>query len=52
MVLIPVRMDLKGVVRNGIEVAALFPRAAGDLFLDKSKRLWFCKGATTWKQIA
>jgi hypothetical protein len=24
----------------------------GDLFLDKSKRLWFCKGGTTWKQIA
>jgi len=25
---------------------------AGDLFLDKSKRLWFCKGGTTWKQLA
>jgi hypothetical protein len=24
----------------------------GDLFLDKSGRLWFCKGGTTWKQIA
>jgi len=26
--------------------------AKGDLFVDKSGRLWFCKGATTWKQIA
>jgi len=26
--------------------------AAGDLFVDKSKRLWFCKGGTSWKQIA
>lgn len=25
---------------------------AGDLFVDKSKRLWFCKGGTTWKQLA
>jgi hypothetical protein len=24
----------------------------GDLFLDKNKRLWFCKGGTTWVQIA
>jgi hypothetical protein len=24
----------------------------GDLFLDKNKRLWFCKGGKTWKQIA
>lgn len=24
----------------------------GDLFLDSNKRLWFCKGGTTWKQIA
>lgn len=24
----------------------------GDLFVDKSKRLWFCKGGTTWKQLA
>jgi hypothetical protein len=24
----------------------------GDLFLDKNKRLWFCKGGTSWKQIA
>jgi hypothetical protein len=26
--------------------------AVGDLFLDKSHRLWFCKGGTVWKQIA
>jgi hypothetical protein len=26
--------------------------ALGDLFLDKNKRLWFCKGGTTWKQLA
>lgn len=24
----------------------------GDLFVDKSGRLWFCKGGTTWKQLA
>src|SRR5262249_7932292 len=24
---------------------------AGDLFVDGSKRLWFCEGGTTWKQI-
>jgi len=23
----------------------------GDLFLDKNKRLWFCKGGTSWRQI-
>jgi hypothetical protein len=34
--------------------AATHPRSgsAGDLFLDASKRLWFCKGGSTWKQIA
>jgi hypothetical protein len=26
--------------------------ATGDLYLDKSARLWFCKGGTTWKQLA
>ena len=26
--------------------------AIGDLFLDNNRRLWFCKGGTTWKQIA
>jgi hypothetical protein len=25
---------------------------AGDLFVDASARLWFCKGGTTWKQLA
>jgi hypothetical protein len=24
---------------------------AGDLFLDKAKRLWFCKGGTTWVRL-
>ncbi len=24
----------------------------GDLFLDANKRLWFCKGGTTWQQLA
>ena len=24
----------------------------GDLYLDKSGRLWFCKGGTSWKQLA
>ncbi len=24
---------------------------AGDIFLDKSKRLWLCKGGTTWVRI-
>jgi hypothetical protein len=24
----------------------------GDLFVDKSGRLWFCKGVATWKQLA
>jgi hypothetical protein len=23
-----------------------------DLFLDKNKRLWFCKGGTAWRQLA
>jgi len=26
--------------------------AAGDLFVDKASRLWFCKGGAHWKQIA
>ena len=26
--------------------------ALGDLFLDKNKRLWFCKGGSTSEQIA
>jgi hypothetical protein len=26
--------------------------ARGDLFVDNSGRLWFCKGGTTWRQLA
>jgi hypothetical protein len=26
--------------------------SAGQLFVDKSKRLWFCKGGTSWKLLA
>ena len=26
--------------------------ARGDLFVDNSGRLWFCKGSTTWRQLA
>jgi hypothetical protein len=26
--------------------------SAGQLFVDRSKRLWFCKGGTNWKQLA
>ncbi|HEX4830235.1 MAG TPA: hypothetical protein VH478_03975 [Trebonia sp.] len=26
--------------------------AAGDFYVDHSARLWFCKGGTTWKQVA
>ena len=26
--------------------------AAGDLYVDKSDRLWFCKGGSSWKQLA
>ncbi len=26
--------------------------AAGDLYVDRSKRLWFCKGGTNWIQVA
>jgi len=25
---------------------------AGDLYVDKTNRLWFCKGATAWHQLA
>ena len=25
---------------------------AGDLFMDKSNRLWLCKGTTSWVQLA
>ena len=26
--------------------------AAGDLFVDKNGRLWFCKGGSRWRQLA
>ena len=26
--------------------------SAGDLYVDKTYRLWFCKGGTAWKQLA
>ena len=26
--------------------------STGDLFVDKSNRLWFCKGGTDWKPLA
>jgi hypothetical protein len=26
--------------------------SAGDLFVDRSKRLWFCKGGSSWHQLA
>jgi hypothetical protein len=26
--------------------------AKGDLFVDTSGRLWFCKGGMSWKQLA
>jgi hypothetical protein len=34
--------------------AATHPTAGsrGDLFVDKSGRLWFCAGGSTWKQVA
>jgi hypothetical protein len=28
------------------------PGQLGDLFLDKNKRLWLCKGGSNWKQLA
>jgi len=41
-------------VRLSPAATAMHPHTgqAGDLFVDKSHRLWFCKGGTTWKQIA
>jgi hypothetical protein len=26
--------------------------ARGDLFVDQSGRLWYCKGSRTWRQLA
>ena len=50
-----------GVFAGGTAQLRLVPSTAathpgsgvlGDLFLDKAGRLWFCKGTTTWKQLA
>jgi hypothetical protein len=50
-----------GVFKGGLAQLRLIPSPSathpssglvGDLFLDKHKRLWFCKGGTTWTQIA
>jgi hypothetical protein len=50
-----------GVFKGGAAQVKLLPSAAathpasgqrGDLFVDNSGRLWFCKGSTTWKQLA
>lgn len=34
--------------------AAVHPASGqpGDLFVDVNSNLWFCKGGTTWKQLA
>ena len=50
-----------GVFRGPTAQARLMPTgatthpssgAAGDLYVDKNHRLWFCKGGTSWKQLA
>ena len=50
-----------GIFKGGAAQLKLSPSAAashpasgqkGDLFVDTSGRLWFCKGGTTWKQLA
>ena len=50
-----------GVFKGNLAQLKLTPSSAtshphsgqrGDLFVDKSGRLWFCKGGTTWKQLA
>lgn len=50
-----------GVFQGGKAQVRLLPSGAsshpnrgqrGDLFLDKSGRLWFCKGGTNWKRVA
>jgi hypothetical protein len=44
----------KAQIRLDPSAAATHPAsgAAGDLFVDSSHRLWFCKGGATWKQLA
>lgn len=50
-----------GVFKGGAAQLRLSPSTAsshpssgqkGDLFVDTNGRLWFCKGGTTWKQLA
>ncbi len=50
-----------GVFKGGLAQVQLVASSAsshpasgvrGDLFVDKSGRLWFCKGGRTWKQLA
>jgi hypothetical protein len=41
-------------VRLGKSAAASHPTTGttGDLFVDRSGRLWYCISGTTWKQLA
>jgi len=43
----------KAQIRLDPSTAATHPASglAGDLFVDKSKRLWFCKGGTSWVRL-
>jgi hypothetical protein len=50
-----------GIFKGGAAQLRLAPSTAtshpssghkGDLFVDSNGRLWFCKGGTTWKQLA
>lgn len=55
-------MGRAGVFQGGVAQVRLVPStlgpthpttgARGDLFCDKYGRLWFCKGGTTWTQLA
>ena len=44
----------KAQVKLEPSAAATHPASGqrGDLFVDKSGRLWFCKGGTTWVKLA
>jgi hypothetical protein len=44
----------KAQIRLKASTAATHPASGykGDLFVDAAGRLWFCKGATTWTQLA
>ncbi len=50
-----------GLFSGGAAQVSLVPSTAathptsgqvGDLFVDATRRLWFCKGGTTWVQLA